>query len=391
MREAFLSIDGTRALLAAALILAGCSRSIPNDPNCMLIPSGGWGPAGTASVKVETVATGLEVPWSIAFLPSGDLLVTERPGRVSRVAKAGGTVTTVATIPAVAADEGGLLGLALHPAFSNNGLFYVYVTMSAGGSAQNRVERWKLAADEMSAAFDRVIVDGISAAQFHDGGRIHFGPDGMLYVGTGDARSPDSAQAMDSKNGKLLRMTPEGDVPADNPTVGSLVFLSGVRNLEAFDWIAPNEIVLADHGPSGELGRSGHDEVEIVRAGQNLGWPNIYSCEADSAFVSPALTTEDAMPPGGLALYTGTKIPEWKGSVLIGTLASRHLHRVAFDPSTARLTAHEVYFQGDPPAGFGRLRDVTMGPDGDLYVTTSNCDGRGTCPADKDRILRITR
>jgi glucose/arabinose dehydrogenase len=128
--------------------------------------------------------------------------------------------------------------------------------------------------------------------------------------------------------------------------------------------------------------------VSVARAGDNLGWPAIYGCQSRSGMVSPSLTWAEAAPPGGAAFYRGTQIPEWQGSFLVGTLGSRHLHRVVFEsPESARVAEHEVYFDGE----LGRLRDVVMGPDGELYVTTSNCDGRGTCPSERDRIVRITR
>ena len=157
--------------------------------------------------------------------------------------------------------------------------------------------------------------------------------------------------------------------------------------MEGFDWIDANTIVVADHGPSGELGRQGHDEVSLARAGQNLGWPTIYGCEAGSPMVSPLIAWKTAAPPGGAAVYTGTAIPEWKGNVLVATLASRHLHRLVLDADKKRVIQHEMYLAGE----YGRLRDAVMGPDRQLYLTTSNCDGRGTCPPDKDKILRITR
>ncbi|HET8541778.1 MAG TPA: PQQ-dependent sugar dehydrogenase [Anaeromyxobacter sp.] len=147
-------------------------------------------------------------------------------------------------------------------------------------------------------------------------------------------------------------------------------------------------LVVADHGPSGELGRRGHDEVTVARAGANLGWPDIYGCEARAGMASPVLAFREATPPGGGAVYRGDAIPAWKGSFLVGTLRSRHLHRVAL-AADGSLASHEVYLEGDPPAGLGRVREVVQGPDGALWVTTSNCDGRGTCPSEKDAIVRI--
>jgi glucose/arabinose dehydrogenase len=335
---------------------------------------------------VEEVVRGLEVPWGIAFLPDGAMLVTERPGRVRLVQNGQLQPNSVATLAISATGgEGGLLGIATHPEFASNRLFYLYYT-----SAQevNRVERWRLSQDGRTATRDRVILDNIPVAAFHNGGRLRFGPDGMLYTGTGDARVPALSQDRNSLAGKVLRLTPDGQVPPDNPFSGSPVFLLGLRNTQGFDWRDPSTLWVTDHGPSGDLGRTGHDEINLVQAGANLGWPTIYGCETRQGMANPLLTWVTAVPPAGAAVYTGTAIPEWKGSLIVGTLRSRHLHRVAVDPQNpGQIQHHDVYLQDT----WGRLREVIMGPDGDLYVTTSNCDGRGNCGADKDKILRITR
>jgi glucose/arabinose dehydrogenase len=370
------------------LPVVACGRP-PPAPHCQLVTEG-FGSAGSVPVRTETVVTGLEVPWGIAFLPDGDLLVTERPGRVRRVQGGQLAAQPVLRLEVAASGEGGLMGIALHPRFADNRLFYLYYTARKGDRSVNRLERFRLAPDKASATSDRVVLDDLPAGLYHDGGRLHFGPDGMLYVGTGDARDPSRSQNVDDPAGKLLRVGPDGEVPADNPWPGKRAFLAGIRNLEAFDWRDPGTLVVVDHGPSGELGRSGHDEVSVARAGQNLGWPTIYSCQSRAGLVSPSLTWDRAAPPGGAAIYTGTAIADWRGSLLIGTLGSRHLHRVVFDPANpVRVMRHEVYLDGEPPAGLGRLREVAMGPDGHLYVTTSNCDGRGRCPPEKDIIVRV--
>lgn len=350
------------------------------------------GPAGNVPIRVETVVAGLEVPWGLAFLPDGGMLVTERPGRVRLVREGRLMAEPVARVPAAADGEGGLMGIALHPDFASNRFFYVYYTARRGDDTINRVARYRLAADGGSAAPERVILDGIPASSNHDGGRIRFGPDGMLYVGTGDAREPDLAQDPRSLAGKLLRVTPEGAPAPGNPLPGNPMFLLGVRNTQGFDWRDERTLVLTDHGPSGERLRWGHDEVSVVRAGANLGWPTAWGCRAAPGTAPASLSWSDAAPPGGAAIYTGQSIPEWRGDLLVGTLGSKHLHRVAFDPrDPTRVRHHETYLPGDPPTGYGRLREVVMGPDGHLYVTTSNCDGRGECPADRDRVLRVTR
>jgi glucose/arabinose dehydrogenase len=339
-------------------------------------------------IRVERVASGLEVPWGIAFLPGGDALVTERPGRVRLLRGGKLEEAPVAAVEIAGRGEGGLLGVAVDPAFATNRRFYLYATVDQGGRPVNQVTRWILADDARSARRDRVILDGIAAERYHDGGRIRFGPDGYLYVGTGDAGEPKRSQDPRSPNGKILRITTDGEPAPGNPFPGSAVYVLGLRNVEAFDWRDDGSLVVADHGPSGELGRRGHDEVSVARAGANLGWPAVYGCEERAGMVSPVLSFREATPPGGGAIYRGDAIPGWKGSFVVGTLGARHVHRVVLDRD-GKLDAHEVYLEGDPPAGLGRVREVVQGPDGALWLTTSNCDGRGTCPPEKDVVVRV--
>lgn len=370
--------------LAAIVVLCACSHSA-KAPTC-LSGADGFGADGRVSVRADEVVSGLEVPWGLAFLANGDMLITERPGRVRLVRNGQLLSTPVATVAVSSRAESGLLGIALHPMFESNRFFYLYATVDKSSKQVNRVERWQLAVDGLSASFEKVILDDLEAAQFHDGGRIRFGPDGMLYIGVGDAREPDRAQDPNSLNGKLLRVTDEGLVPADNPG-SSAVFLSGVRNTQGFDWWDGTTLIVSDHGPSGDTARFGHDEVNIARRGDNLAWPTLYGCEAQAGLVSPVLTWDKAVPPGGLAVYRSDAIPEWKDSILVGTLGSKHLHRVMLNPEATQVSAHEVYFRDV----LGRLREVIVSPDGQLYLTTSNCDGRGDCPATKDRVLRVVR
>ena len=353
---------------------------------CMLVEDG-YGPDGSTEVRVETVAAGLEVPWGLAFLPNGDILVTERPGRLRLVRDGRLAREPLAVMDDSDTAEGGLLGIALHPDFATNGMFFLYRTVHPNDDDPlNRVERWQLTENGTAATRFGILLDNIPAATYHNGGRLRIGPDGMLYVGTGDARDPNLSQDPESLAGKLLRIDPDGSIPDDNPIPGSPVYLLGIRNTQGFDWPNDSTIWLTDHGPSGEMLRRDHDEVNVARAGDNLGWPTIYGCESSTGMVSPSITWADATPPGGAAVYTGDAIPEWQGSLLIGILGSRHLQRVALDASGS-VTHHEVYFRNE----LGRLRDVVMGPDGHLYLTTSNCDGRGDCPADGDKVFRIVR
>lgn len=386
------------ALVVAAfgLMIGGCSAA-PSTPQgkretpCLLVPQG-HGPLGEVPIRVDTVVTGLEVPWAIAFLPGGDWLITERPGRVRLVTGGKLVAEPVLTLDVVQDGEGGLLGIAASPQFQVDRAFYVYATFQEGGR-HDRVLRYRLSEDHRSAELDKVIIDRIPASKGHDGGRLRFGPDGMLYVAAGDAPEPARSPPGTSQGGKLLRLTREGNVPADNPHgPNNPVFLSGLRNCQGFDWYDPRFVAVLDHGPGVDLGLSEQDEVHVAVSGLDLGGADYRGCQSIPGKVAPALVWREAVSPAGAAIYTGGLIPEWTGSLLIGTLESKHLHRIVFNPQDPRMVRlHEVYLPGDPPAGHGRLREVVMGPGSMLYVTTSNCDGRGECPPDKDRVLRISR
>lgn len=382
------------ATVAIGATFAIAQPPSPETSSCEIVDSD-YGPEGTVPIQAKIWASGLETPWALAFLPGGEALVTERAGQVRLVERSeNGETGSLVTEPVLTLDtgslgEGGLLGLALHPRFSENRFFYLYFTSRSASGTVNRVDRYALSEDLKSARFDRTILGGIPAGVLHDGGRIRFGPDGMLYIGTGDGRQSARAQDPKSLAGKLLRVDPDGQVPSDNPFPGSAVFLSGIRNTQGFDWLTDGRVALSDHGPTGEMGLSGLDELSFARAGENLGWPRITGCETAEGLLTPNLVWRAALPPGGLVLYRGSAIPLWQGDLLIATLRSEHLHRV--DLEDGRIRLHETYLNGPRPSGFGRLREVVEGPDGALYVTTSNCDGRGDCPADGDLILRIAQ
>jgi len=348
-----------------------------------------WGDEGTVEVTATPVVSGLATPWGLAWMPDGRMLLTERDGRISVVTE--GALSTVAELDVTASGEGGLLGLALHPEFSENGYFFVYATVDAqAGGTENQVQRWHFSGAQ--ATFDKVIFGEIPARQFHNGGRLRIGPDQRLYVGTGDAGKPSRSRDKNDPAGKILRLELDGSIPADNPFPDSATWIYGIRNTQGFDWRSDGKLLITDHGPSGlpaEQGRSDHDEVSLAQPGDNLGWPDIYACETEEGMVTPSITFGDAMPPGGAAIYTGSEVPEWKGDLLIGVLGfgtqTRHLHRLRLS-GNGNVEISEVYFSQD----YGRMREVIMGPDGGLYVTTSNCDGRGDC-GDGDLVLRVGR
>lgn len=335
-------------------------------------------------VQVKIVARNLLIPWAMAFAPDGRMFFTERVGRV-RVLQ-NGRVRTFLRLPVVVRGEGGLMGLALHPDFAAEPYVYVMYTALRDGVAANRISRFR--ETDGSPGPEEVLFDGIPAAQYHDGGALAFGPDGMLYAGTGDARLPDLAQDLDSPAGKILRFTPTGGVPPDNPFPGSPIWAYGFRNVSALAWRpGTGELWAASHGPSGEfINLFFRDSVYIVRRGGNHGWPLLVGRSNDPDIVSPVIYyREEAIPPGGVLFYTGKALPQLQNHFLIASLRSEHLQNITVGANDS-ITAIERWWQGR----YGRLRGLAQGPDGALYVSTSNRDGRGRRRNGHDVILRIT-
>lgn len=337
-------------------------------------------------VRVETVAGGLVVPWSLAFAPDGRLFVSERPGRIRVVA--GGRLDPIpwATLPVTATGESGLMGLAVGPDFATDPWVYVCYTALDGGAMRNRITRLRDAGGRGTS--EQVLLDGIRAAAIHDGCRLAFGPDGNLYATTGDAAERDRAQDLSSLNGKILRLRPDGAIPADNPFGrGSPVYSLGHRNPQGLAFDPHSGALFAtEHGPSGESGLGAYDEVNVILPGGNYGWPNAVGAPGVEPYRDPLLTyPERAVPPAGSTFYSADRIRPWTGDFFFTSLGARHLQRVVLDTSRQRVVAIERLFDGV----YGRLRDVVAGPDGALYVSTSNRDGRGSPAPDDDRILRI--
>lgn len=335
-------------------------------------------------VYVETWVDSLEVPWSLVFFPNGDALVAQRPGQVVRIPEGTNDPVAYTTIDVVQQVDTGLMGLALHPNFEEEP--YVYAMHTYRGEEEelyNRVIR--LRHEGSTATFDRVIVDGIMGDPIHIGGRIAFGPDGMLYVGTGDTGNPDTSQDMDVLAGKILRFTPEGQIPADNPFEGSPVWTSGNRVVQGLTWDPATDTMFnTEHGPSGERGVAHRDEVNLIRKGGNYGWPEVVGAPQIPEFEDPlASWKKQSVPPAGMTFY--------RGDLYVASLGAQTLLRIQFeDHEEYEISSIERWFARDLTRGvYGRLRDVTVGPDSLLYVTTSNTDGRARTRPHDDKILRI--
>jgi aldose sugar dehydrogenase len=371
------------SLFALAIVVAfGCSQ-----------PPSGRGAGEVASsaqtstkFKVETVVGGLEVPWSIVWAPDGRMIFTERPGRVRVFEKGALRQKPLFVVPDVEqTGETGLMSVALHPQFSTNQLVYLSYGYGSGGS-RVRVVRYRETAEGF---VDRkVIIEDIPAAQFHAGCRLRFGPDGKLYITTGDATRRELAQKLDSIAGKTLRLNDDGTVPQDNPFVGQKnarpeIWTIGHRNAQGMDWQPESNLMFqTEHGPSGFDGPGGGDEVNIVEKGKNYGWPIIHHTQTREGLESPLLEYTPACAPASGMFYRGSAFPKFKGNFFFGCLRGEMLIRVVLD-------GRKVLGQEGIVKEYGRIRDVAEGPDGAIYFSTSNRDGRGKPASDDDRIMRL--
>ncbi len=320
---------------------------------------------------LSTMAQGLVIPWDIAFLPDGDLLVTERTGTLRRI----GAHPASFPLPDVfTGGEGGLMGIALHPNFALNKYVYLYYTTN-GGTRKNRVDRFRLDSDRL--IHDRAILENIPGARYHDGGQIEFGPDGKLYIATGDATDPDAAQDTRSLAGKILRLNDDGSIPPDNP-FGNAVWSYGHRNPQGLAWDDQGRLYAAEHGPTGEFGLCCRDEINLIVKGGNYGWPVITGSQTRDGLIAPIATS------GGSVTWAPSGLAHADGSLFFSGLRASTLYE---------LPLREDGTAGPPrpflAGAFGRLRAAVAGPDGQLYVTTSNRDGRGTARTGDDKLIRV--
>lgn len=364
-------------------------------------------------VRVDTVATGLDVPWDVAFLPDGRALVTERGGHIRVIGDDGLAPEPWASLDVYDRDEVGLLGIDV---VEVGGAVRVYVDHAARAEPGNRlaelaggvtrrllravdperghpttlrVVRFPLLADG-GAGDAETVVSGIPSYQLHGGGALRIGPDTMLYLANGDGADHAVAQNPGSLRGKLLRFDLEGRPPPDNPDPDSPIWAVGVRHVQGMTWDPASGAMLAiDHGPSGlpsEGGRTDRDELNVVVGGDNLGWPAVTGITEGGPWTSAVAAWTPAIAPAGLEVYGGA-FETWRGSAFVTALRGASLRRIEFDRSsgTPAPLCEEVLL----PSAWGRLRLVREAPDGSLWVGTSNRDGRGTPRAEDDVLLRL--
>ena len=355
-------------VLAIAIGAAGCTAEPPrSSPD----PTGNGNPAVPAEAGVEptgkpkVIATGLNLPWSMVRLRSGSTLISERDTARVKELEAGGTVRIVGKVPNVhPAGEGGLLGLAVQP--GNEDWLYAYTSTDR----DNRVVRMKIGgtAGSYSLGKPHVIFAGIKRGEIHNGGRIKFGPDGMLYVTSGETGDHPLAQSLETRAGKIFRLNPDGSIPDDNPYPGNPVYSWGHRNPQGIAWDS-NGVMWAT-----EFGQDTWDELNIIRAGKNYGWPDVEGIAHAKGYVDPVRqwTPAEASPSGLLWL---------DDTLFMAVLRGERLWVI--HPNGSGVSA-KAYYIGT----FGRMRDVIAGPGNTIWVATSNT-GRDPRPGD-DKILQFS-
>lgn len=360
-----------KALFLAFFLLFGCAAfqpDAPNEPPINPIPD-----PGNPAIEIETqiVAQDLDIPWAIDFLPNGKLIFTQREGKIKIIEE--GTIHEVSGVTHL--GESGLQGIAVDPEFEENNFIYVYYTYLDGAALKNKVSRFTLLNNLLSN--ETTLLEGIPGNVFHDGGRIKFGPDGMLYVTTGDAGETGFAQDKDSLAGKILRMNKDGSVPFDNP-FGNLVYSMGHRNPQGLDWHPLGGGLFAtEHGPSK------HDEVNIIQKGQNYGWPEILCNQNPPQEITQAIICFDewTMAPSGATFYSNDKLP-FENQFIYGGLRGEQIRALTYE--NGKVVKDEKILDG-----FGRIREIVEGSDGWIYFATNNTDGRGTPKENDDKIYRI--
>jgi glucose/arabinose dehydrogenase len=366
------------ALLCAACDVTGEDQGDGNDLGS--IDTGGGkktedagGSSGTSveRVGVSTLATNLEVPWSFAFLPGGNALVTERDSGRLLTVNPSGEARVVQTLPEGGSGEGGLLGVAVSPNYEEDRYVYAYYTTER----DNRVVRFRIGEEP------EPVLTGIPVNSYHDGGRIKFGPDGMLYISTGDAGDTENSQDRGSLGGKILRIEPDGSIPKDNPFAGNPVYSYGHRNVEGLAWDAEGQLYAS------EFGQNTWDEVNRIEAGENYGWPEVEGKGGqDRGYVDPITVwpTSEASPSGAEIMIDGA-IPQWEGDLFVAALRGERLWHLELNDK-GHITDREKLLDGE----VGRVRDVAQAPDGSLWVSTSNYDSYGNPVSEQDdRILRL--
>jgi glucose/arabinose dehydrogenase len=374
VRKSLLGIAGVIIIIIA--ISVATVLSTPSDTTVPIPEPATTDNANQTNKGIRTIAQNLDVPWAIDIAVDNRIFFTEKPGRLGMI-HANGTLASESVVNIHTEDigEAGLMGLALHPNFTQNHLMYVYHTYAKNGGLYNKV--LMLTEKNNKIVNSKIILDGIPASDSNNGGRIKFGPDGKLYVSTGDSETPELAQNTKSLAGKLLRLNDDGTIPDDNPIPESPVYSYGHRDIQGFAWHPiTKKLYASEHGPAG------NDEVNIIEPGSNYGWPievcNHSTSSAPIRFETPEYCFNPEIAPSGLTIAASNKLG-YQNDILFTTLRGSHLHHIDL----------ETRIQDNVLVGYGRLSDIVEAHDGSLYVLTTNRNAIGIGNANDDHILQI--
>jgi len=342
---------------------------------------------GTTEIDTSSVVTGLDTPWEILWGPDDFIWLTERSGKISRLDPGTGELNELITIGDVnEQNEGGLLGMVLHPDFINHPYVYVVYNYIGSSGIEERLVRYTYSNGVLDSPV--TLLEGIDGAGNHNGSRLVIDADHKLYMTTGDAANTSQSQDLNSLNGKVLRMNLDGSVPEDNPFQGSYVWTWGHRNAQGLVISPLGLLYSSEHGPSND------DEVNIIEKGRNYGWPNVHGfCDeptelqfcADSNVMEPIAAWTPTLAVAGTDFYHQTAIPDWQNTLLVSSLKAGSVAALKLSPDGRSVLTEELFFQN----WFGRLRDICISPDGRVFLAVSNRDGRGTIHPGDDRIVEI--
>ena len=350
------------ALIFSALVL---TDSLPSNSPPL--------PAPTIDTA-EIIVTNLEKPWALAFADER-IFVSEKSGKIHIVTPTGKLDSPLISLKTPEIFGGGLLGIATHPDFENNHFLYAYYTYEENENLWNKVIR---ITEEDNRAIEVVtILDKIPGSAFSNGGIIKFGPDGKLYVGTGSVSDfSDEPQNLDSLSGKILRLNDDGTIPSDNPFEESYVFTLGHRNPTGLAWNSQGQMYATETGPTK------NDEINLIKAGSNYGWPEVQCFSKIINLVNPIECFDPGLEPGGIIFYSGDKF-DIDNQMIFATQKATNLFKVQIKDDGVNLDRIL--------SGVGRIRDVGQGPDGYVYIITTNTDGKAFPAPDDDKLLRILK
>jgi glucose/arabinose dehydrogenase len=323
-------------------------------------------------LKLDTYVSDLHIPWGMRFLPNGNFLFCERHGKI-HLKTSMESKSEIIMSRVVEESEGGLLGLAVDPEFESNHFIYIYETVTSG----NRVVRLVLNGNKLSD--ERILIEKIPAANNHDGGALDFGPDNYLYIGTGDAQDPPLAQDLVSFAGKILRVDREGKPAPGNP-FNTEIWSYGHRNVQGFDWNESGQMLATEHGPSGEMARCCHDEVNLIQKGKNYGWPTYFGGNEKEPCKKPIFETGlKTLAPSGCSFIKGKEWGDWNNNFVLGALKGERLVRWNLSADAGTLHGRKDTLEGK----LGRIRNVIQAPDGSVLFSTSNGG------SSSDKIMRL--